>query len=200
LKILGQIRRLYIVAESEEGLVLIDQHAAAERIRFERLVELYRSKRIRQDLAEPVAVELSPSERIMLSFWQQTLQEIGFDIQPFGGDSFSVRAVPALGRRLESAEAVHDVLRDLFSSGRPRPDSSNRDDILKLLACRGSIKSGKKLTLGEMKSLVEELFRCKSPQSCPTRPVDSHLRRGPSGEDIRQKVNGGGRTGRWPFL
>ncbi|HPC88928.1 MAG TPA: DNA mismatch repair endonuclease MutL [Methanothrix sp.] len=172
LKILGQIRRLYIVAESEEGLVLIDQHAAAERIRFERLVELYRSKRIRQDLAEPVAVELSASERIMLSSWQQTLQEIGFDIQPFGGNSFSVRAVPALGRRLESAEAVHDVLRDLFSSGRPRPDSSNRDDILKLLACRGSIKSGKKLTLGEMKSLVDELFRCKSPQSCPHgRPV-----------------------------
>lgn len=172
LKILGQILSLYIVAESEEGLVLIDQHAAAERIRFERLARLYRSKRIRQELAEPVAIELSPSERIMLSTWQQTLEEIGFEIQPFGGDSFSVRAVPALGRRLESAEAVHDILRDLFSSGRVRPDSTSRDEVLKLLACRGSIKSGSELTLGEMKSLIDELYRCDCPQTCPHgRPV-----------------------------
>jgi len=183
LKILGQIRRLYIVAESEEGLVLIDQHAAAERIRFERLVRQHGSKSIRQELAEPVFIELSPSERLMLAAWQQTLQDIGFEIQPFGGNSFSVRSVPALGRRLESAEAVHDVLRDLFASGTVSPNSTNRDDILKLLACRGSIKSGKELTVGEMKALVEELYNCSAPQTCPHgRPVavvldEAHLER-----------------------
>ena len=80
-----------------------------------------RSKKIRQELAEPFSLELSPSERIMMASWQETLQDIGFELSPFGGNTYSVRAVPALGRRLESAEAVHDILRDLFSQGKVSP-------------------------------------------------------------------------------
>ncbi len=172
LRILGQIKKLYIVAEGVEGLVLIDQHAAAERIRFELLQERYRSKKIRQELAEPISLELSPSEVIMLSSWQETLQDIGFDVSPFGGNTYSVRAVPALGRRLESAEAVHDILRDLFSQGKVSPSSTNKDEILKLLACKGSIKSGKELTFAEMRKLVEDLSTCNNPLTCPHgRPV-----------------------------
>ena len=121
LRILGQIKKLYIVAEGEDGLVLIDQHAAAERIRFELLQERYKSKKIRQELAEPISLEMSPSEMIMMASWQETLQDIGFEVSPFGGNTYTVRAVPALGRRLESAEAVHDILRDLFSEGKVSP-------------------------------------------------------------------------------
>jgi DNA mismatch repair protein MutL len=172
LRILGQIKKLYIVAEGEGGLVLIDQHAAAERIRFELLQERYKGHNIRQELAEPLSLELSPSERIMLSSWQETLQDIGFEISPFGGNTYSVRAVPALGRRLESSEAVHDILRDLFSAGKVSPASTNKDEILKLLACRGSIKSGKELDTSEMKRLVEQLYNCNNPLTCPHgRPV-----------------------------
>jgi len=172
LRILGQIKKLYIVAESEDGLVLIDQHAAAERIRFELLQERYKSKKIRQELVQPLSLELSPSERIMMASWQETLQDIGFEVSPFGGNSYSVRAVPALGKRLESAEAVHDILRDLFSRGIVSPASTNKDEILKLLACKGSIKSGKELNYAEMKLLVEELYRCNNPLTCPHgRPV-----------------------------
>ncbi|MDD1737029.1 MAG: DNA mismatch repair endonuclease MutL, partial [Methanothrix sp.] len=172
LKILGQIKRLYIVAEGENGLVLIDQHAAAERIRFEMLQERYQNKNIRQELAVPITIDLSPSERIMMASWQETLQDIGFELSPFGGNSYSVRSVPALGRRLESAEAVHDILRDLFTSGKVRAGSTNRDEILKLLACKGSIKSGKELTYTEMKKLVEDLYECDNPLTCPHgRPV-----------------------------
>src|SRR5690606_19510126 len=150
LKILGQIKRLYIVAESDQGLVLIDQHAAAERIRFERLAQRYREGLIRQELACPVTIELMASEEIMLSSWKEVLDDIGFEISSFGGRSYSVRSVPALGQRTESAESVHDVLKELFLRGKPGPDSSRRDEVLKLLACRGSIKSGKELTLKEM--------------------------------------------------
>lgn len=172
LRILGQIRKLYIVAEGEEGLVLIDQHAAAERIRFEMLQERYRSRKIRQDLVQPVSLELSASERIVLASWQETLEDIGFDISPFGGNTYTVRAVPAMGRYLESAEIVHDILRDLFSSGKASPASSDRDDILKLLACRGSIKSGRELSASEMKRLIDDLLLCKNSLTCPHgRPV-----------------------------
>lgn len=172
LKILGQILRLYIVAEGVQGLVLVDQHAAAERIRFERLTELYKKRSIRQELAEPITIELSPSEQIMISSWQETLEDIGFEFSPFGGNTYSIRAVPALGRRLESAEAVHDILRDLFLRGKVAPGSTNRDEILKLLACRGSIKSGKELTVAEMNHLLQELGQCDNPLTCPHgRPV-----------------------------
>ncbi|MCK9440557.1 MAG: DNA mismatch repair endonuclease MutL [Methanothrix sp.] len=172
LRILGQIKKLYIVAEGAEGLVLIDQHAAAERIRFELLQERYRNKNIRQELMQPISLELSPSEIIMMASWQETLQDIGFDVSPFGGNTYTVRAVPALGKRLESAEAVHDILRDLFSDGKVSPGSTNKDEILKLLACRGSIKSGKELTFAEMRKLVEDLCLCNNPLTCPHgRPV-----------------------------
>ena len=172
MRILGQIQKLYIVAENDQGLVLVDQHAAAERIRFERLKKLYQKRSIRQELAEPIAIELSPSEQIMIPSWQDTLEDIGFEFSPFGGNTYSVRAVPALGRRLESAEAVHDILRDLFLRGKVGPDSTNRDDILKLLACRGSIKSGKELTVPEMNRLLQDLGECDNPLTCPHgRPV-----------------------------
>ncbi len=172
LRILGQIKKLYIVAEGEEGLVLIDQHAAAERIRFELLQERYKNKKIRQELAEPISLEMSPSEIIMMASWQETLQDIGFEVSPFGGNTFSVRSVPALGRRLENAQAVHDILRDLFTQGKVSPGSTNKDEILKLLACRGSIKSGKELGFAEMKQLIEDLNRCNNPLTCPHgRPV-----------------------------
>ena len=172
MRILGQIQKLYIVAEGDQGLVLVDQHAAAERIRFERLKKLYEKKSIRQELAEPITIDLSPSEQIMISSWQETLEDIGFEFSPFGGNTYSVRTVPALGRRLESAEAVHDILRDLFLRGKVSPDSLNRDDILKLLACRGSIKSGKELTVSEMNRLLQDLGECDNPLTCPHgRPV-----------------------------
>jgi DNA mismatch repair protein MutL len=172
LRILGQIRKLYIVAEGQDGLVLIDQHAAAERIRFEMLQERYRDRKIRQELVQPISLELSASEMVMMASWQETLLDIGFDLAPFGGNTYTIRAVPALGRRLESSDAVHDVLRDLFTQGKPSPGSSNRDEILRLLACRGSIKSGRELSYPEMKKLVEDLYRCNNPITCPHgRPV-----------------------------
>lgn len=183
LRILGQILDLYIVAEvvaeGEDGLMLIDQHAAAERIRFERLCERYSDKKIHQELAEPIALDLSASEMVMLESWRERLADIGFDIAPFGGNTISVRSVPALGRRLEDPRAIYDLLRDLFSRGRASSDSTSRDDILKLLACKGSIKSGRGLTLGEMQKLLNELGQCHSPDTCPHgRPVMIKLDRG----------------------
>ncbi len=183
LKILGQILDLYIVAEGEQGLVIIDQHAAAERIRFELLVSRYRQKKIKQELAVPITIELSPGEQILISSWQQTLEDIGFEITPFGGNTYSIRAVPALGKRLEDSRVVHDILRDLLMQGKVSPNSTNKDEVLRILACRGSIKSGKKLTFSQMHDLIEKLQDCQNPLTCPHgRPVmvsidQNHLER-----------------------
>ncbi|MDD1753944.1 MAG: DNA mismatch repair endonuclease MutL, partial [Methanotrichaceae archaeon] len=172
LRVIGQILDLYVLAEYDKGLMMVDQHAAAERIRFEHLLEKYANKTISQELAEPVIVELAPNEIILLESWQETLKEMGFDIAPFGGNACRVQAVPALGRKLENPEILHDVLRDLFALRKVSPDSTKKDEMLKILACRGSIKSGHKMTLAEMSSLLEELFACPNHLTCPHgRPI-----------------------------
>lgn len=172
LRILGQVLKLYIVAESEQGLMLIDQHAAAERIRFERLRESYGQKKIRQELVEAVTIELSPKEQQILESWKGVLADIGFDIDHFGGSTYNIRTVPATGYRLESPEAIHDILSDFFSQGRIGPDSTNIEEVLKILACRGSIKSGHEMTDSEMRTLLEDLYACQNPHTCPHgRPV-----------------------------
>jgi DNA mismatch repair protein MutL len=172
IEILGQIFDLYILAKCTEGLMLVDQHAAAERIRFERLLEKYQTKTISQDLVEPIILELDPSEQILLDTWQDELKDIGFNIVPFGGKTCYVRAVPAIGPNVESPAVIHDVLRDLFTSGKSNPDSTNKEEILKILACRESIKSGQRMTPTEMMRLLKDLFSCQNPLTCPHgRPV-----------------------------
>jgi len=172
LRVLGQVLKLYIVAESEQGLMLIDQHAAAERIRFERLRERYSQKKISQELVEAVTIELSPKEQQILESWKEVLADIGFDIDHFGGSTYNIRSVPSTGYRLESPEAIHDILSDFFSQGRIGPDSTNIEEVLKILACRGSIKSGHEMTNSEMRNLLKDLYACQNPQTCPHgRPV-----------------------------
>jgi DNA mismatch repair protein MutL len=178
-RILGQVLDLYIVAEGEQGLMLIDQHAAAERISFERLQERYRTLAISQELAVPVTIDLSASEQILLEAWKGALAEMGFEISYFGGATYQVRAVPAIGSRLESPQAIHDVLKDLFSLGKVGASATAKEDILKLLACRGSIKSGTKLDSAGMSRLLKDLFACNDPLTCPHgRPVMVVIDRG----------------------
>lgn len=172
LRILGQVLKLYIVAEGEQGLMLIDQHAAAERIRFERLKKKYSQKAISQELVEAVTVEFSPKEQQILDSWKEVLADIGFDIDHFGGSTYNIRSVPSTGYRLESPEAIHDILIDLFSRGRISPDSTNIEEVLKILACRSSIKSGHEMTSIEMRKLLKDLYSCQNPHTCPHgRPV-----------------------------
>jgi len=167
LRVLGQILKLYIVAEGSEGLVLVDQHAAAERVKYERLQKKHRTGMISQELIEPLNLELSPREQVMLEDRAPLLEEMGFEIVPFGGNAYNVRSVPAIGTKLERPEAVHDILRDLFSLGKVSIDATTRDDVLKLLACRGSIKAGHEMTWKEMQQLLRDLSGCENPKTCP---------------------------------
>ncbi len=167
LRVLGQALQLYIVAEGPEGLVLVDQHAAAERIRYEVLSKKYASGTISQELIEPVTLELSPKEVVLLEEWGSTLAEMGFDVQPFGKNAYTVRSVPAIGWRLDSPGAVHDVLMDLFALGKVGTEATAKEEILKLLACRGSIKAGHEMGWKEMHDLLRALSSCASPRTCP---------------------------------
>ena len=167
LRVLGQVLRLYIVAEGPEGLVLVDQHAAAERVRYEHLKKMHAAQSLSQELITPINLELSPKEQLMLEDWNELLARMGFEIHPFGGKTYNVRSLPAIGTRLEDPQSVHDVLRDLFAMGKVSCKSTSEDDVLKLLACRGSIKAGCEMTWKEMHNLLKDLFSCQNPKTCP---------------------------------
>lgn len=170
LKIVGQALDLYIIVEDDDGIMLIDQHAAAERIRYEHLLKKCESGSISQELIQPVTVELSPVEAELIDSFSAELRGIGFELDPFGGRSYSVRSVPAAAG-LESPESIRDILREILHLGRACR-TSFRDEALKLLACRGSIKAGERLSESAMLRLLTDLFACDNPRTCPHgRPV-----------------------------
>jgi DNA mismatch repair protein MutL len=167
LRILGQAMDLYIVAEGREGLVLIDQHAAEERIRYEQIGRRYKDRCLAQELIEPITIELSPKEMVLLDSWTERLKEVGFELVAFGGNAYQVRSVPTTGYRLESPEAIHDILLDLFALGKVGEETTSREEIIKLLACRGAVKSGDPLTPEEMRQILRDLLACQEPWTCP---------------------------------
>jgi DNA mismatch repair protein MutL len=173
LRVLGQLASSYIVAEGPDGLYLIDQHAAHERILFERIEKQRAQREIEvQGLLEPMPLEVSPRQEAELWAHYQELAEFGFSIEPFGGKTFLVRAVPAL---------VHDkdwagMLRELLDSISEGDKSRWVEVVTSTMACHGAIRAGQSLSDAEMRELVRQLEQADTPQTCPHgRPTMIHL-------------------------
>jgi len=173
LRVLGQLDNSYIIAEGPDGLYLIDQHAAHERILFEKIRQQRSQRDIEvQGLLEPVAFEVSPRQEALLKTRYQDLVEFGFAIEPFGDRTFLIRALPAL---------IHDrdwvgMLRELLES-LPQGDKSDwAEGVTITMACHGAVRAGKSLTEIEMRELVRQLEQCATPHTCPHgRPTMIHL-------------------------
>jgi len=162
LRILGQLSSSYIIAEGPDGLYLIDQHAAHERILFERLKDQRSRQEIEvQGLLQPVTFEVSPKQEEVLKSRCQDLAEFGFSIEPFGERTFLVRAVPALLANKDWAEMVRELLDSFGGKG----DWGERIAIS--MACHGAVKAGQVLTDDEMRQLVRQLEQIATPHTCP---------------------------------
>ena len=164
LRVLGQVLNSYIVAEGPDGLYLIDQHAAHERVRFEQIRRQRSQRAIEvQGLLEPVALEVSPRQEEVLRLCYPSLAQFGFSLEPFGGGTYLVRAVP----RLLVGADWSGVLRELLDSltGEGSPDWEER--IAVAIACHGGIRSGQLLTDDEMRELVRQLEQVANPHTCP---------------------------------
>jgi DNA mismatch repair protein MutL len=162
-RIIGQLNRLYIIAESDQGLVMIDQHAAQERFKFETLMNQYKEKEIqRQTLLTPKLIELSPAHAALVKKHQLALSEMGFTIDEFGSGTFKVSQVPKiLGDFTEAL--IMDTLEEL-------KDTSIRESIeekIAMKACKASVKAGALLTEPQMRSILNELGSCDKPYACP---------------------------------
>jgi DNA mismatch repair protein MutL len=164
LRVLGQIAGMFVIAEGPDGMYLIDQHAAHERILFERLVEGQRSRAPdRQLLLQPTAVDLSPRQVDVLANVREDLEAIGFDVEAFGERAIVLRAVPAVLKIRDPREALVAILDELGEGGR---GDSQLESIAISAACHTSIRAGQALSLLEMRELVVQLEQCASPLSC----------------------------------
>ena len=176
LRVIGQVRATYIVAEGPEGLYLIDQHAAHERVLFEKLLaERKRAAVPSQALLEPRPVELSPEAASLLMAHRETLASLGFRVEPFGGRTFLVRAVPALVADEEPQQVLEDLATALELGDEPLGEQI-AESVARWVCKRAAIKAGQVLTVEEMEGLIRSLEQCASPRTCPHgRPTMIHL-------------------------
>jgi DNA mismatch repair protein MutL len=176
LRVVGQISATYIVAEGPAGMYLVDQHAAHERILYEQfMLEQASRKVIAQQTLETVSVELPPASARLLEEHLDRLAALGFDLEPFGVNTFRIRAIPAIFARRLPEEAIGAILDDLEQGDEPGAATLEAQIILRV--CKAAaIKAGQTLSYDEMQSLLRQLERCTSPRTCPHgRPTMIHM-------------------------
>jgi DNA mismatch repair protein MutL len=167
--VLGQHRLVYIVASDGDELVLVDQHTAHERVRFERLLERAGRRLVEsQGLIAPAVVELPPRLRPVLDANLEALRELGFDAEPFGGGATRLRAVPAVLGTRDPGPALEGILRDLLERDAAEwAVSGSRDRLAATLACHSAVRAGQGLGLEPMSAIVRDLYATKHRTLCP---------------------------------
>ncbi len=176
LRLVGQVGNTYLVAEGPDGLYLIDQHAAHERVLFEKLMAQAAAGQIpSQALLAPVAVTLPPHQAELLTEQLPTLGKLGFEVTPFGPNTFQVRAMPTLFGGRDPAAALRALVEDFEEDETPLA-SALEARIAARVCKRLAIKGGQSLPPAEQEALLRSLEACESPRTCPHgRPTMIHL-------------------------
>ena len=173
---MGQIGATYLVAEGPDGLYLIDQHAAHERILFEKLMTQHAMKNIpSQALLTPATVSLPPPSARLLLSQLPTLQHFGFDVEEFGPNTFQVRAIPALFMGSDPSAALRALVEDFEEDETPLQNEIEAK-LAARVCKRMAVKAGQTLSNEEQRALLADLEACDSPRTCPHgRPTMIHL-------------------------
>jgi DNA mismatch repair protein MutL len=176
MRLVGQIGATYLIAEGPDGLYLIDQHAAHERVLFEKLMTQHEQKNIpSQILLSPQTIILPPGSAKILDEQLSILQHFGFSVEPFGPNTFQVRAMPALFANTDPTTAVRALVEDFEEDESPL-QSEIEKRIAARVCKRMAVKAGKNLSVDEQRALLTDLENCISPRTCPHgRPTMIHL-------------------------
>jgi len=167
LRSVGQVGAAYLVAEGPDGIYLIDQHAAHERVLFEALMQRWKAGEIEsQHLLAPLNIDLNHDEAALLNEQLAAVQSLGFDIEHFGGDSFRLRAVPAILSNSDPQETLRTVVED-FEEDEGEFAAEVEARLAARVCKRAAIKSGQILSLQEQRQLLSDLEHCESPRTCP---------------------------------
>jgi len=165
---LAQIHDSFIIAQSREGMAIVDQHAAHERVLFERLQDQFGAGQVPvQDLLVPDQVELGPAQSSMLAEYLPELSKLGFMVEDFGNGTFVIKAVPALMVGADYRQLLLDILDEVNVHGKSGKMDEVRDEMLSVMACHPAIKVHRHLERPEMEKLLADLFKCRMPHTCP---------------------------------
>jgi DNA mismatch repair protein MutL len=176
MRVIGQVGASYIIAEGPEGLYLIDQHAAHERILYEQFLAQRRGQEVAsQGLVAAATIYLSPSQSHLVEENLPLLTALGFEIEPFGPNAFRVRAVPAILSRSDPAGALAAVVADLENETTPL-QSETEALVIKRVCKTAAVRAGQTLSREEMEAMIQQLEACAVPHTCPHgRPTLIHL-------------------------
>ncbi|HHP7234095.1 MAG TPA: DNA mismatch repair endonuclease MutL [Desulfobacterales bacterium] len=169
LRIVGQVQNTYIVCETENGLILLDQHAAHERVIYEQLQKrAAQLKSQSQRLLVPETVELSYREAAIFEGLLESLRRIGLEVEPFGGTTFVVKAVPPLLADRPTEPLIRELVDTLADTGvgQGGPEAAY-DECLKRIACHGALRAHQSLSEAQIKALLAQLDACENPSHCP---------------------------------
>ncbi|MBA3643808.1 MAG: hypothetical protein H0W59_07060 [Chloroflexia bacterium] len=171
---LGQVGASFIIAEGPAGVYLIDQHAAHERVMYERILAQLNGQAVEQQaLLDPLVVDLAADEQAAFERSASELAKIGFDLEPLSDGAVMVRAIPAVMRGVDIAERLRLILHELADGGQ---GDSWLDAVAISTACHTSIRAGQSLSLPEMRELVADLERSSQPRACGHgRPTMLHM-------------------------
>jgi DNA mismatch repair protein MutL len=154
----AQIHETYIVAQTEDGIVIVDQHAAHERLVYERMKQALANGGVRrQALLIPEVVELDPSEAEALAARAEELAHLGLVIEPFGPGAILVRETPALLGQIDAAGMLKDLADDIAELGEAHALKERLEDVCSSIACHGSVRAGRRLTAEEMNALLRQM-------------------------------------------
>jgi DNA mismatch repair protein MutL len=173
----AQLHGVYILSESEQGLILVDMHAAHERIVYERMKTAFYQKNISsQPLLVPINIAVSQSEADLVEESSTVFEAFGFRVERTGLESAMVREVPVILIRGDVEGLVRDVISDLSANGISDLMESRANELMASMACHGAIRANRKLTIAEMNSLLRDMeITERSGQCNHGRPTWAHL-------------------------
>ena len=172
---MGQVGSAFLVAEGPDGLYLVDQHAAHERVLFERYMSQRKKEISAQVLLQPVTIELSPENSRLMEEKLPLFLDLGFEVETFGPNAFQIRRMPSLLIGSDPESAVRVVIEEFEEDETPL-ESEIEARMIARICKRAAVKAGQVLSLEEQKALLRDLEACQSPRTCPHgRPTMIHL-------------------------
>ena len=169
----GQLQnKTYVVLEgvnenNEEGIFILDQHAASERIKKENLLNVYDNAKVsKQKLIQPLKIDVSPSDKIFLEDNLNKIKKIGFEFEHFGGNTFILREIPTIMNKLPDINIVKEIISDITEIGKDKSFKEVKEEIINYLACHKSIRGGDDLSLNDIRNLLIDLAACKDSYHC----------------------------------
>ncbi|CAN5733018.1 DNA mismatch repair endonuclease MutL [soil metagenome] len=167
-RILGVLHKLYVLMESPEGMVMMDQHAAHERVLFEQMRRAMEHEGVpAQRLLIPLTLQVSPRDYDLLHRNLETLHKLGIEAEPFGNNSFKIDAMPSFLKTNDPLELLRDVMEELSSASSKTSTVRLGEDMIATTVCRHAVKANDYLREPELRKLLEDLLACEMPYCCP---------------------------------